>query len=223
MAVVKKYSSLLDGSALRQQKEQLIRIKAAKESVDDLMTLWSDGRQPTFGQVLDSIHSTGLFEIPETLRPLAVGRASEAAASTEGERDEVNLVWEQVLGLPFELAARYDEYVSGASPFDTHQGVKGREFPRVMVVIDDAESRGFMFSYEKLFGVQEKSATDLKNEAEGRETSVDRTRRLLYVTCSRAQSSLAIVYYTADAGKARAHALSAGWFLEEEIIGLDQI
>lgn len=222
-AAVKKYSPLIDASVLKGQKEQLNQLKIAKGAVDDVMALWKDGHTPTFGQVLDSIHLTGLFEVPEILRVLAASRTATSADTTEGVRDEAIVAWEQVLETSFEQAHSYNRYISGVSQFDTHQGVKGREFPRVLVVIDDSDSRGFMFSYEKLFGVREKTATDLKNEREGLETSIDRTRRLLYVTCSRVQSSLAIVVYTADPAKAKAHALSAGWFREEEIIRLDQI
>jgi len=49
-------------------------------------------------------------------------------------------------------------------------GVAG--FPRVMVVIDDEEVRGFLFSYGKLFGVKEKSTTDIKNEEQRLETTM---------------------------------------------------
>jgi len=55
-------------------------------------------------------------------------------------------------------------------------GVSG--FPRVMVVIEDEEARGFLFSYEKLLAVKEKSTTDIKNEEQRLETTIDRTRRL---------------------------------------------
>jgi len=117
------------------------------------------------------------------------------------------------------LIAGYDadSYVQGLSPFDTHQGVKGLEFPRVMVIVSDEEARGFMFAYDKLFGGKEKSKTDLENEAAGKETSVDRTRRLFYVTCSRAEEGLAVVYYAADPPAARAAFSRQGWFTTDEI------
>ena len=86
-----------------------------------------------------------------------------------------------------------------------------------MVVVSDEEARGFMFAYDKLFGAKEKSETDLKNEAAGKETSIDRTRRLFYVTCSRAEESLAVVYYGEAVEAARAAILRQGWFAEEEI------
>ncbi|MGG4198501.1 hypothetical protein [Peribacillus frigoritolerans] len=99
----------------------------------------------------------------------------------------------------------------------THQGVKGLEFPRVMVIIDDDEARGFLFSYEKLFGVKEKTKSDLKNENEGKDTSIDRTRRLFYVTCSRAEESLAIIAYSTEPELVRKQVIEEGWFEESEV------
>jgi len=107
--------------------------------------------------------------------------------------------------------------VSGLASFDTHQGVKGREFERVMVIMDDTEARGFMFGYEKLLGAKSASDADKKNEREGKETGVDRTRRLMYVTCSRAEKSLALVVYTENPSAVKSHILANGWFSEEEI------
>ncbi|MBU1716601.1 MAG: ATP-dependent helicase, partial [Proteobacteria bacterium] len=104
------------------------------------------------------------------------------------------------------------------SRFGTHQGIKGLQFPRVMVILDDDEARGFMFSYDKLFGSVEPTATDLKNVEEGKETSIDRTRRLFYVTCSRAEESLAIVAYTQEPQKVNDYVLKQGWFEKDEII-----
>jgi hypothetical protein len=72
------------------------------------------------------------------------------------------------------------------------QGVKGREFDRVFVILDDSEARGFMFSYEKLLGAKPFSEEDKRKIAEGTETGINRSRRLLYVTCTRAKKSLAL-------------------------------
>jgi DNA helicase-2/ATP-dependent DNA helicase PcrA len=72
---------------------------------------------------------------------------------------------------PFCQVEPLTEYLSGCAHFDTHQGVKGLEFDRVMVIMDDAEAKGFMFEYEDLFG----------GKASGSKT-VDGTKRLFYVT-----------------------------------------
>lgn len=84
-------------------------------------------------------------------------------------------------------------------------------------MINDDEARGFLFAYDKFFGTKEKSKADLENEAAGRETGSDRTRRLFYVTCSRAEKSLAIVYYSPDPELARTAILQYGWFKQDEV------
>ena len=122
------------------------------------------------------------------------------------------------LEAPFSEVDRYWEYINGHASFDTHQGVKGLEFERVMVIIEDNAAHGSTFNYNKLFGVEPKSPTDVKNEFEGKETTLDRTRRLLYVTCSRAMNSLAIVYYTNDMNKTITALSESHWFNDDEIV-----
>ena len=121
------------------------------------------------------------------------------------------------MSAPFYELERYALYVSDNTRFATHQGVKGLEFPRVMVILDDAQARGFLFSYEKLFGVKAQSDTDEKNVHDGKDTSITRTARLFYVACTRAKKSLAIVAYTENEELVRDTALANGWFLENEI------
>ncbi|MGK9009942.1 hypothetical protein ACRS9C_11570 [Serratia marcescens] len=108
---------------------------------------------------------------------------------------------------PFSQVEKFASYVSGKAPFDTHQGVKGLEFERVMVIMDDEEARGFMFKYENLFGA--KSVAD---------PSVEAVRRLFYVTCSRAQQSLALVAYAASPEQVRQFVINQGWFNAGEIV-----
>lgn len=50
-----------------------------------------------------------------------------------------------------------------------------------------------------------------------KETTIDRTRRLFYVTCSRAEESLAVVYYATDPALARDAMIRQGWFEAGEI------
>jgi DNA helicase-2/ATP-dependent DNA helicase PcrA len=126
--------------------------------------------------VLDIVARTGLFTVPDVLVPFVSGNGSESlsqgANEDEDEKDELS-AWRRALGAPTEELDRYNQYVGGKSKFDTHQGVKGREFPRVMVIINDDEARGFLFSYEKLFGAKERSKTDVENEASGNEHRSD--------------------------------------------------
>ena len=73
-------------------------------------------------------------------------------------------------------------------------------------------------THEKLFGAKTKTDTDIKNEREGKDTSILRTARLFYVACTRAQKSLAVVAYTENIIAVRNSALLNNWFSKEEII-----
>ncbi|UHH10165.1 hypothetical protein LU699_18260 [Luteimonas fraxinea] len=109
------------------------------------------------------------------------------------------------LACPARQLLAYQTYISERSPFWTQQGIKGTEFDRVLVVLDDAESTHFQFSYEKYLGLKALSDTDRKHIEAGEETTVDRTRRLFYVSCTRALKELAVVLFTADPEQAEAH------------------
>jgi DNA helicase II / ATP-dependent DNA helicase PcrA len=200
--------------------DQLAQLAKAQYAVNALMQLWNEGA-PTFQSVLNSIGETGLFQIPDTLAVFSGQPTTADATADELEpdncADEVLAAWREFLATPFDQIAAYADYVSGTSRFGTHQGVKGLEFPRVMVVISDDEARGFLFSYEKLFGAKEKSETDLRNESAGQETTIDRTRRLFYVTCSRAEESLAIVAYSENPDVVKRQVVKSGWFNAEEV------
>lgn len=189
-------------------------IESLKQSVEELLSLLSN-EHSTCRDLLNIVYEKRLFQLHKDLLRLLEDFPSE----DDNEYDKyINL--KKALDSEFIEIKRYYTYVQGKASFDTHQGVKGLEFDRVMVIIDDKESKGTTFSYNRLFGVEDKTERDRKNEREGRETSVDRTRRLLYVTCSRAKESLAIVYYTPSIDDTYKAILSTEWFTEEEIEAL---
>ncbi|TAN71356.1 MAG: ATP-dependent helicase [Methylobacter sp.] len=220
-AIVRNSSPLLSKATLKELGEdQLSQLKKAREAVEQLIALWSNNAEPHFLNILRCVSQTGLFEIPESLRPIAFrneveqknAEQSSEALSAEEDTNPILDAWDKFLLTPFAQIKPYVDYVNGQAPFDTHQGVKGLEFPRVLVVMDDAEARGFMFDYDKLFGAKDKTKTDIENERNGDDTGINRTRRLFYVTCSRAVNSLAIVAYTSDPNKVRDNVVRDGWF-----------
>lgn len=209
--IVRKYSPLLDKKTLATTTEDQAEIlQKAENVVESLMELWSDNQTPACLDVLRSIRNTGLFKVSTRTEDLL-------AEQYEGE-DKKIVALRQALSASFNELERYSLYVTDSTTFATHQGVKGLEFPRVMVIMDDAQARGFQFSYEKLFGAKAKTDTDSKNEREGKDTSITRTARLFYVACTRAQNSLAVVAYTENADSVKNTALSNNWFSEEEIV-----
>lgn len=164
-------------------------------------------------EVVKAVRDSQLLTIPEVIRQACALTPDEI----NDELEEDLQAWAKVMDLPINMVKSYDDYVNQRTRFDTHQGVKGLEFDRVMVIIDDSEAKGFMFSYDKLFGVKELTKTDIKHIEAGEESSIDRTKRLFYVVCTRAKESLAIVMYSSDSNKVKNQAISKGWFAEQEI------
>lgn len=236
-AIIKASSPLLDRATLQEAGlNQVAQLSKAKAACDGLLALITEQPELTAQRVLEFVAETGLFTVPDTLAPFVPGDVKATVAEddatvgdqVEGSEDEDAEgtspelgAWSKSLEAPLSQIERYDLYVRGKSQFGTHQGVKGLEFPRVLVVINDDEARGFLFAYDKFFGTKEKTKADLENEAAGRETGSDRTRRLFYVTCSRAEKSLAVVYYSPDPGVARDAILQYGWFDQSEVVLID--
>lgn len=218
--LVRQSSPLLTPSALEGASDPSVLLRQAQNGVDALIAHW-DKDEPTCADVLRCIAEHRLYELPESLQSAYAVLKTPADSSAEDEKaDPLSERMAAVLSLlkaPFSEIDIYRKYVVGLASFDTHQGVKGLEFQRVMVILDDAEARGFMFGYGKLLGDKELSANDQKNISEGRDSSIDRTRRLLYVTCSRAERSLAIVVYAENPKAVKMHMLRHGWFTEDEV------
>ncbi len=217
--LIKKHSPLLSKQKLNQAELSLGLIRQAKQAVDELQLLWADDNQPLLIDVVKKVHALELLELPDVFL-LIIKRLEEFTDATDSEEDinpDVD-AWDSALSVPYSQLVAYSDYISERSRFGTHQGVKGLEFPRVMVVLDDDEAGGFLFSYEKLLGAKEPSQRDLENMEAGRETTIDRTKRLIYVTCSRAEKSLAVVAYTKNPDMVYENAMSQGWFAEDEIV-----
>lgn len=216
--IVHTHSPLLKMDSLQSDDNPKDVIATAKNAVVALCALWNNGGDPSLIAILREIYRSGLFIIPESLAPIAARPDQPFDQADADDADQVIDAWDKALQCRFSQFEEYVRYISDQSRFGTHQGIKGLEFPRVMVILDDEEARGFLFSYDKLFGAKEPSDTDRRNANEGKETSIDRTRRLFYVTCSRAENSLAIIAYTKEPEKVKQHAMEKGWFSEYEII-----
>lgn len=217
MEAVRLHSPLLDPKSMKVAPDQLALLETVGGATRTLCELF-DGKDPLISDVAHVLFQTGLLDLPDRLvAALLLGSTTDAPPDTS-DRDALETHAYQVLiGRPFSEMQAFAGYTEGLSPFDTHQGVKGLEFPRVMVILNDEEAGGFLFSYEKLLGVKPASDSDIKNQREGKDDSLARTRRLLYVTCSRAEESLAIVVYTAEPELARQRVIDAGWFKDEEV------
>lgn len=209
--LLRSLSPILSVERMRAESDQRQQLQRAQLALDALMHLFASHGDPTFGDILRNVAHSELLQIPDALRPgvdliQAASPAPDAQAENADPPTSRTAAIEAFLESSFSQAERYRSYVGGSAPFDTHQGVKGLEFPRVMVIMDDSEARGFLFKYDKLFGASPVS-----------DTTAATTRRLFYVTCSRAERSLALVAYSSDPARVKQHVLAEDWFSPEEV------
>lgn len=237
MAHLRATSPLLKRSAFIDSLTPEDPLRSVRSGVDALLALDLEDSGTTFLDVLRCIAESQLFEVPIALLPFCVqastfatsetedfelqGGAEDEGIEEEGEPAELSpaslKALRAFLETPFNQITPYAEYVGNRGRFGTHQGVKGLEFERVMVILDDSDARGFLFSYEKLLEAKPLSSNDRKHLEDATDGGVTRTRRLLYVTCTRAEKSLALVAYTKDTDAVTAFAVKNGWFKADEI------
>lgn len=199
--------------------ERESRVGEMLQAVGDFAVACMDPTS-TVEDVLEPVLRARLFEVDHRLLaayadksppPVAPGRGVE-----ESKQERMRRGWCALFASPWGQLKKYRTYLAGGSVLATHQVVKGSEFRHVMVVMDDKSAGGNQISYDKIFGGTKLSSSDNENVEKGKETTIDRTLRLLYVTCSRAQETLALVLWSSDPAAALVRINDTGWFVEDE-------
>jgi DNA helicase II / ATP-dependent DNA helicase PcrA len=226
MEILRTQSPLLAYDRLdRRNVAQLLR--KLRRFTDTIQQMMESGSGATNADVLRYVHESNTFVLdPRVLSYLNLAaptlpkdsNAESAAAEDDGEEltREVSAM-DAFLACPAAQFWGYYNYVNDNSPFSTQQGIKGAEFDRVLVVLDDDEGTHVQFSYDKYLGIKPLSERDLANERDGKETAVERTRRLFYVCCTRALKDLVVVLFTSDVALARQQISALGLFPENAI------
>lgn len=185
--------------------------------ISELVAMLDAGSGARVGDVVRFMRDNNLLEFDDRYIDLIDLHASTVEPVTNPATDNAALRFMQCNAS--ELWG-YRKYIEKMSPFATQQGIKGAEFEKVIVVIDDQEGRTNTFSYGKYFGVTEPSDIDRANTAAGKDSVIDRTRRLFYVCCSRALSDLAVVIFAEDTARMREALLAKGFFEKDSVFAL---
>jgi len=206
--------------------KRLLELRHLTEALQKMM---EPGSGATNSDALRLVHKARI--IPLDLRILSyLNLPTETATEADNDSNSDPEEAEEEEELTKEIAAMdaflacpvsqfwgYYHYVNDESPFSTQQGIKGAEFDRVLVVLDDDEGTHVQFSYDKYLGIKPLSERDMQNVREGKETAVERTRRLFYVCCTRAMKDLVVVFFTGDIARAQAQIKALGLFPDESI------
>ncbi len=203
--------SILRAECPRLQPERLLGqpvapvLAALQQAVDALDTMLAEGSQSTVRQVLQHVRDTELLSLDDRFAAHFVAEPAD-----DGSSGFANVAAFLACSV-CELWA-HRRYMLEESPFATHHGVKGAQFERVLVVLDDEEAAYNLYSYGKYLGFTPLSENDESRIATGEESVLDRTRRLFYVCCSRASKDLAVVLFVPDVAAARAAVTAAQIF-----------
>lgn len=230
MQVLRNHSPLIarDRIAGVNVAERLAELRTLTGRLGNLMAVDSTA---TNAEVLTLLHESGLFTLDPRIvsylnLPITPTETQEAENDDEDDGEELSkeiAAMDAFLACPATQFWGYRTYINEESPFSTQQGIKGAEFERVLVVLDDDEGTHVQFSYEKYLGIKPLSDRDQANLQEGKETSVERTRRLFYVCCTRALQDLVVVLFTADVELAVRQVRSYDIFPAESIHTLEAL
>lgn len=189
-------------------------LNALRDEIAELVAMLEPGSGARIGDVVSFLQAKNLLALDERYDALVETFAQTEEQVTDPAPENAALRFMQCDAS--ELWG-YRKYIEKLSPFATQQGIKGAEFEKVLVVVDDQEGQSNAFSYGKYFGVTPLSATDQGHIDAGRDSVIGRTRRLFYVCCSRALSDLVVIIFAEDIVQIR-DAIIAKAFFEHECI-----
>jgi DNA helicase-2/ATP-dependent DNA helicase PcrA len=215
MSIVRANSPRLEPGRLAGQVVSEV-LGNLRQAVDALVALMADGSQACVSDVLRYVRDTELLRLDNRLAQHLLTEPID-----DGHSGFANVQAFLACGVA-ELWS-YRHYIDEESPFATHHGVKGAQFERVMVVIDDEEAAYNLYSYGKYFGFLALSDRDQEHIDAGEESVLDRTGRLFYVCCSRAVKDLAVVVFAQNVEAARAAMVGKNLFPEAAIRGVDAL
>ena len=151
----------------------------------------SNTKEKTIEQVINFADEKGIVKKDDSLNSFI-----------EKHKEDYNRI-KEISYSEFRNAYMYKEDLT---PFTTQHNTKGDEFKNVFVVLDNGGWYTYNFKY--LF----------KGRVKGKESIINRTRKLFYVTCSRAKENLAVYYQKPDQDVINQ---AREWFGDNNVIEID--
>lgn len=215
ISILRSECPRLDPARLRLQTTAHV-LAALQQALDGLVALLETGSKATIRDVLRHVQGNELLRLDDRF---AMHLAAEPV--DDGSDGFGNV--QSYLACSVDELWAYRRYFTEESPFATHHGVKGAQFERVLVVIDDEEAGFRQYSYGKYLGYIPLSGKDEADIAAGEDSVLDRTRRLFYVCCSRAMKDLAVVVFAPDVVAARTSIIERNLFPKAVIRGIEHL
>jgi DNA helicase II / ATP-dependent DNA helicase PcrA len=175
--------------------------------VAELAALWEVA---TIGDILRFAAEKQIVRVGERLKANLVRdpRAEVYDAEQHGP-DKGDWLADTLFGIRTSEVAAYASFVGKNTAFSTQHGVKGEEYPKVLVVYDDVEAGWHNYNFGKLLTPGISGVGTDKQEARG--------RKLAYVSFSRALEDLRVLFFTTNPEAACAELISKGLLTADQI------
>lgn len=182
-------------------------VKLSNTLLSGLTERWDTG---TIRDVLNYCFENALVRLPDRLiEHLArVLRTEEYVADTHGE-DKGDWLCDEFFGMGTAELKAYCDFIQKNTAYSTQHGVKGEQYPNVLVVFDDVEAAWTNYSFTKL----------LTPNTSGEPTvgQLERSQKLAYVCFSRAEENLRILLFTPDPQGAKQELIERKLLSEEQM------
>ncbi|MDB5576040.1 MAG: hypothetical protein JWR80_1216 [Bradyrhizobium sp.] len=161
-------------------------LEASQLAIDELHKHWGE---QSVGDILRHSAKTRLIRVSERLREHLV-REPRAEAYDEELHVQEKGDWlaDAFFAMKPDELPSYAKFIQENSAFSTQHGVKGEEYGRVLVLYDDIEAKWTHYNFNKM----------LTPKACGDPTDgqLEKSRKLAYVSFSRAENELGIILFT---------------------------
>jgi DNA helicase II / ATP-dependent DNA helicase PcrA len=206
--ILRQHSPSFDPNGVNAKKSLAEMMQLAVRCTGDLAKLWDTG---TAGDVLRFAAEAGLIKKSERLdRHLARAPRTEAYDETVHGADRQDWLVDAFFAFKLQEIERYCEFIAENTVYSTQHGVKGEQYPKVLVVIDDIGSAWTQYNFSAI----------LTPKTAGKEPT-ERQRRLsknlAYVCFSRALVDLRIAFFTPNATAAAKELVERGLFKAEQV------
>lgn len=182
-------------------------IKQAEDAIEQLNEAWESG---TTKEVLNQSRELGLISVSERLAThLDREPHTEAFEKEIHEQDKSDWLADEFFKMSVDQLEKYFDFVADNTPFSTQHGVKGEEYKDVLVVFDDTEAKWNNYSFSKLLAPNTFGAPTAGQD--------ERSRKLAYVSFSRAEQNLRVVWFSTKPQSAKEELVGRG------IVEADQV
>lgn len=204
---LRRFAPAYDPRGVNSERSLKDMLKRAEADVTELSKLWAHAE---VGSVLRFAQEHGLCAISERLeKTLKRQPRTEAYEVEKHGEDKGEWLADEFLRMPLTEIDKYCDFLSDHTEFSTQHGVKGEQYPNVLVVFDDVGAAWTNYNFAKTLTP--------KTEGEPTERQRRLSNNLAYVCFSRAENDLRVIMYTTNPKAAKAELVERKLLAEEQI------